>query len=260
MRLIGIEGLNTQITGFMGEPVMSSSNMVQGFRRIFQGSVGLIIASALTGVVGWAATGPSVFSVKLRISVSSNGYPVQLPEMMTHISGFISWLLMVFGVLGVIGGFIYLVFSIGYIIPGFRMITKGKDELSSPTKLIIVGLPLIGAGGIACGVGAIYLSQVINNILSHPGEAFSAIGFMGIPALIGLVGRLIGYIGIGWINLKLYNSYRDGFLLVSGILFLVAIPVQVIGFIAWIFMAVSAYQLMDRFKREGTGSGGDNGL
>jgi len=234
--------------------------MVQGFRRIFQGSVGLIIASALTGVVGWTATGPSIFSLKLRISVSSSGYPVQLPEMMTHISGLISWLLMVFGVLGVIGGFIFLVVSIGYIIPGFKMITEGKDELSFPTKLIIIGLPLIGAGGIATGVGAIYLSQVINNILTHPDNAFSAMGFMWIPALIGFAGRLIGYIGIGWINLKLYNLLRDAFLLVSGILFLIAIPVQVIGFIAWIFMAISAYQLMDRFRRTGTGSRGDNGL
>ena len=239
---------------------MSSNRMVIGFRKIFQGSIGLIIASILTGVGGWAATGPSVFSVKLKISVSSSGYPVQAPEMITHISSFIAWLMMIAGILGIIGGFIFLVVSIGYIIPGFKLVAEGKEELSPPTKLIIVGLPIIGAGGIISGVGAIYVSHVISSILSHPEEALGAIGFLGGLALIGLVGRIIGYIGLGWINLKLYNSLKDGFLLATAILFLVAIPIPIIGFIAWIFMAVSAYQLIDRFRRSERISGKDNGL
>ncbi|NPA99426.1 MAG: hypothetical protein GXO43_08615 [Crenarchaeota archaeon] len=239
---------------------MGSNRMVIGFRKIFQGSIGLIIASILTSVGGWIATGPSIFSVKLKISVSSTGYPIQASEMITHISSFIAWFMMVAGVLGIIGGFIFLVVSTGYIIPGFKMIAKGKEELSPPTKLIIVGLPIIGAGGIISGIGAIYVSHVINNILSRPQEALGAIGFLGVLTLIGLAGRIIGYIGLGWFNLKLYNSLKDGFLLATAILFLVAIPIPIIGFIAWIFMTVTAYQLIDRFGRSERISGKDNGL
>ncbi len=227
---------------------MTLNTYVVSLRKTMTGIIGVIIASALTGIAGVSAIGLSPFSINIKIDISSNLYPaLPVPRIITHLSEMASLIMLIMGVVRTVGGFMFLVFTLGYIVPGFRSAMKHmRTSYETQLKLLTIGLPIIGGAEILCGITTVYLSRTLQSFLSSPGRLISAVWILGIFTAIALLGRLIGYIGMGWLNLDLYNRFNEGFMLAAAILFFITIPFNIVGFIAWILELVAVHQLMTR--------------
>ncbi len=227
---------------------MTLNTYVVSLRKTMTGIIGVIIASTLTGIAGVSAIGLSPFSINIKINISSNFYPaLPVPRIITHLSEMASLIMLIMGVVRTVGGFLFLVFTLGYIVPGFRSAMQHmRTRYETQLKLLTIGLPIIGGAEILYGITAVYLSRTLQSFLSSPGRLISAVWILGIFTAIALLGRLIGYIGMGWLNLDLYNRFNEGFMLAAAILFFITIPFNIVGFIAWILELVAVHQLMTR--------------
>lgn len=225
---------------------MTQDIRVGGLRRVLNGLIGLIIASALTCIAGISTVGLSPFSINIKINISSNIYPPQAqPHIITYFSETASLIMLIAGILKVVGGFLFLLFTIGYIVPGFRSALEPmRTRYETQLKLLTIGLPITGAAEILYGIAATYLSQTLRTFFSAPSQLIGAVWILGLFTAIAFVGRLIGYIGLGWLNLDLYNRFNEGFMLVAAILFFIGIPFNIVGFIAWILELVAVHKLI----------------
>ncbi len=227
---------------------MTQDIRVEGLRRVLHGSIGIITASALTGVAGASTVGLYPFSVNVKINISSYIYPPRaLPPIIAYVSEAASLVMLITGIISIVGGFLFLVFTLGYIVPGFRSALEPvRTRYEAQLKLLAIGLPIIGAAEILYGIAAAYLSRTLHTFYSTPSQLIGAVWILGVFTAVALVGRLIGYIGLGWLNLDLYNRFNEGFLLAAAILFFTAIPFNIVGFIAWILELVAVHQLLAR--------------
>lgn len=201
--------------------------------------------ASLLSIIGMSPVFVSApFSLKIRVSVSAAGPQVlRLPPLF---QGFVTGILVLVGIVAVIGGALFLIFSIGYVVPGYRMVNAGSENrYNLQYKLLSVGLPLtgvveiiIGAAIASLGTGHIFGSVLQQGILEYT-------VLLSILAAVLFVFRLVGYLGAGLFLIQLYNRHNDALLLATGILFIVAIPLPLIGFIAWVLSAIAARQLME---------------
>ncbi len=220
----------------------------KGLEKIHEGSIGMAVASLLS-VIGVAPVFVSApFSLKIRVSVSATGPQVlRLPSLF---QGFITGILVLVGIIAVIGGALFLIFSTGYVVPGYRMVNAGSGHRYSPQyKLLSVGLPLTGVVEIIIGaaIASLGTGHIFGSVLQH--EILEYTVLLGVLAAVLFVFRLVGYLGTGLFLIQLYNRYNDALLLATGVLFIVAIPLPLIGFIAWVLMAIAARQLMERISQ-----------
>ena len=220
----------------------------EGLRRVLNGLIGLVIASALTGIAGISTVGLSPFSISIKINISSNIYSPQFqPHITTYFSGTGSLIILIAGILKVVGGLLFLVFALAYIVPGFRLALQPMRSIyETRLKLLTIGLPIIGVAETLYGIATACLSRTLHTFFSALSQLIGAVWILGVFTAIALIGRLIGYIGLGWLNLDLYNRFKEEFLLAAAILFFVAIPFNIVGFIAWILELVAVHQLLAR--------------
>ncbi len=230
---------------------MNNAKLVRrGLEKIYEGSIGMAVASLLS-VIGVAPVFVStLFSLKIRISVS--GISPQVLRLPSLFQGFVTGILVFVGIIAVIGGLLFLVISICYIVPGYRMINAGSEyRYNLQYKLLSIGLPLTGIVEIIIGaaIASLRTGHMFGPVLQQ--EILGYTVLLGVLATVLLVFKLVGYLGAGLFQIQLHNRYNDALLLVTGILFIVAIPLPLIGFIAWILSAITTHQLMERIRYSG---------
>lgn len=189
-------------------PTPTSSDVIEAYGSMRRG--------ILYFIIGWLLIGVGLMAILLGIfAIAPRG---------AMAFGFA----MVMMVLVIAGAIIGLVGLYAHFIPGTTKLASVDLRYSTAATLIKIG----------------YVWGLVLLIIGVP---LLLVFFIGLPIIIvGCILLLLGYIGVMIVCFKLNETEQNTLYLVAGILFIVAIFVSIVGFVAWILLYVA---LDDSIKR-----------
>lgn len=202
----------------------SGANIVNALRTMREG--------LLLIFVSWILLGAGVMSIFMGLFAAvTAGGPLRMISGMnaliqTHLTlgGFILG-----GILLLVGAVLALVGFYSKFIPGAGDLARANPELTTPSTLIKIGY--------LWGLALIIVGVVLTLIL---------IGVLII--LAGVILTVLGYVGVIMMCFKLNDAYPNTLYLVAGILFIIAIPVPVLGAISWILLYVALGETINKIQ------------
>lgn len=187
--------------GLTGAPTSASSEAVEAYGSMRKG--------ILYVMTGWLLVGIGLMAILLGIfAIAPRG-----------VMAF--GLAMIMIALVIVGAIIGLIGLYAHFIPGTTKLASADPRYSTAATLMKIG-------------------YVWGLVLLIVGVPLILVFFIGFPIVIaGYILLLLGYVGVIMVCFKLHETERDTLYLVAGILFIIAIFISIIGFVAWILLYVA---------------------
>jgi hypothetical protein len=232
-------------------PDLRSLEYVDGLKKLRSGTL-MIIVSQILGIISLIILFVSIFSFIIPLLSPSIQEITILPvtprapspraedfmRMLQRIPYLLA-ILIVFIVLLIIGGIIYLIGLWGGFIPGARRLGKAKPEFGTASTLLWIGWfwgVLIGIIMFIAGLALIAIAITSASIATAFSSIMVFLAGVGIAAILGLIG-FIGYLILLY---KLYDVEKNTLYLAAFILSIVYLILSFIGFVPLIGILISS--------------------